>query len=148
MFNLSEASRRAHLRKRIHILKLKNHCADAARQRHGLLARVSPSSRRMAVALLVATATLATDGCTFLRPPTPAPITASPLPVPSYDLPAQCTVTYAALLDLAELARRYGKLSGVFLNALGDLTGQLDDCLSDRQGARQEGAPIGLASHV
>lgn len=44
-------------------------------------------------------------------------------------LPPQCTLQYAALLDLAELARHYGSSSAVFAGALDSVAGQLDECL-------------------
>jgi hypothetical protein len=40
-----------------------------------------------------------------------------------------CKVEYAAVLDLADVARRYGPSAGVFLDALGDLFDQLQECL-------------------
>ena len=54
--------------------------------------------------------------------------------------PAPCMTEYRALLDLADLARRYGPSAGVFLDPLGDMFGQLDDCLAAAQG---EGSWLG-----
>ncbi|BCQ57994.1 hypothetical protein [Burkholderia gladioli] len=51
-------------------------------------------------------------------------------PAPSADLPPECVVRYAALLDLAQLAYRYGPDASTFVNAIGELARSLDDCLS------------------
>lgn len=48
--------------------------------------------------------------------------------------PAPCAAEYSALLDLAELARRYGPSAGIFLEPLGDMFDQLDQCLMAAQG--------------
>jgi hypothetical protein len=37
---------------------------------------------------------------------------------------------YSAFLDLANLARRYGASAGVFVDALGDMMDQLQECIS------------------
>jgi hypothetical protein len=63
------------------------------------------------------------------------PVPVALLPVASLGLPSQCTMQYAALLDLAALARRYGRSSGVFADALDAVAGQLDDCLSQADSA-------------
>ncbi|WP_186029423.1 hypothetical protein [Burkholderia gladioli] len=51
-------------------------------------------------------------------------------PAPSADLPPECVARYAALLDLAQLAHRYGSDASTFVNAIGELARSLDDCLS------------------
>ncbi|MDN7755037.1 hypothetical protein [Burkholderia gladioli] len=51
-------------------------------------------------------------------------------PAPSADLPPECVTRYAALLDLAQLAHRYGPDASTFVNAIGELARSLDDCLS------------------
>ena len=45
------------------------------------------------------------------------------------DTPA-CTAEYAAVLDLAALARSYGAGAGLFMDALGTQFDQLDQCLT------------------
>jgi hypothetical protein len=45
------------------------------------------------------------------------------------DASRDCSARYAALLDLAELARRDGKSSGVVVRALSDPRGAMIDCL-------------------
>lgn len=84
---------------------------------------------RMSVgASLLAAATLAT----FMKlspPPAPVPVTDTPPPN------ASCVAEYSALLDLAELARRYGHSGGVFLDPLGEMFDQLDQCLEFRRNA-------------
>jgi hypothetical protein len=51
-------------------------------------------------------------------------------------LPASCAYAYGALLDVATLARSYGRGSSVFVDAIDQLTRQLDDCIS--QATRKE----------
>ena len=51
-------------------------------------------------------------------------------PVPTARLPAPCAATYEALLDVATLARSYGRASKLFVGAIGELAGQLHDCMS------------------
>lgn len=87
--------------------------------------------KRAALALSLAVATLAGTGCVSTTTP-PLPIAAAPFP--TEDLPAQCVVSYAALLDLADLATRYGHASSVFLDALGNLSDKLSDCLTQADG--------------
>ena len=58
-------------------------------------------------------------------------------------LPAACAYAYGALLDAATLARSYGRASSLFVDAIGQLTWQLDDCLS--QARRKENSyPVRL----
>lgn len=45
------------------------------------------------------------------------------------DASRDCSAHYAALLDLAELARREGKSSGVVVRGLSDRRGALSGCL-------------------
>jgi hypothetical protein len=73
------------------------------------------------------------------QPPPPADTaTAAPKPPLRASTPAgPCVEEYSALLDLADLARSYGKSSGVFFDPLGDLFDELDQCLSAAQGAAQ-----------
>jgi hypothetical protein len=47
----------------------------------------------------------------------------------SGDAPRDCSARYAALLDLAELARRDGKSSEVVVRALSDRRGAMSECL-------------------
>jgi hypothetical protein len=66
--------------------------------------------------------------------PPPAPPVAMPgAPTLASAPPAPCAEEYRALLDLADLARRYGPSSGIFLDPLGDMFEQLDQCLSAAQ---------------
>ena len=72
--------------------------------------------------------------------PEPPPRTEKTLASSALGPPAPCMTEYRALLDLADLARRYGPSAGVFLDPLGDMFGQLDDCLAAAQG---EGSWLG-----
>ncbi|WP_449182342.1 hypothetical protein [Trinickia sp. YCB016] len=65
-----------------------------------------------------------------------------PAPSAESQLPPRCAANYAALLDLAELAREYGKSSVSFVHAIDSVAGQLDDCLYD---AQDEGPEQGSA---
>ncbi|MBW5288154.1 hypothetical protein [Burkholderia gladioli] len=56
-------------------------------------------------------------------------------PAPSADLPPECVARYAALLDLAQLAHRYGPDASTFVNAIGELARSLDECLSETRRA-------------
>lgn len=47
------------------------------------------------------------------------------------DSSLDCSARYAALLDLAELARRDGKSSDVVVRGLSDRGGVMSDCFSD-----------------
>ena len=69
-----------------------------------------------------------------------APSTDADQAAPSAEsqLPPRCAANYAALLDLAELAREYGKSSVSFVHAIDSVAGQLDDCLYDAQGEGPE----------
>ncbi|MFT4068451.1 hypothetical protein [Paraburkholderia sp.] len=49
--------------------------------------------------------------------------------------PRDCSARYAALLDLAELARRDGKSSEVVVRGLSEQGGALSDCLAAGRGA-------------
>ncbi len=71
---------------------------------------------------------------------TPAPVTVpSPrLPVAAADVPTQCAVDYAAVLDVLGLAQRYGSSAAVFQTAFDDLMTQLGDCLAGASGAAPE----------
>ncbi|CAB3783616.1 hypothetical protein LMG28688_01683 [Paraburkholderia caffeinitolerans] len=87
-------------------------------------------SRAMAIAATAATLA----GCAPQQAPwsiaaMPSPLLAPALPDPNEALPPQCTPTYAGLLDLALLARRYGRSSGIFIDALGNMADQLGECL-------------------
>ncbi|MEQ5842902.1 hypothetical protein N0A02_25940 [Paraburkholderia acidicola] len=94
--------------------------------------------KRIALALSIAVATLADAGCVATVPPPPSP-PIDAVPFATAELPPQCVVSYVALLDLAELARRYGRASSVFLDALGDLSDQLNNCLKQADDARTPG---------
>jgi hypothetical protein len=41
---------------------------------------------------------------------------------------AHCALKYAAVLDLAELARRDGKSSSAYLHAFSNVASQMNDC--------------------
>ena len=49
-----------------------------------------------------------------------------------------CSLKYAAVLDLAELARRDGKSSSAYQHAFSNVAGQMSDC---DNGARYAGSP-------
>lgn len=55
---------------------------------------------------------------------------------------APCAAEYNALLDMAELARRYGPAAGMFLDPLGDMFDQLNQCLETAQEASPGGNDI------
>jgi hypothetical protein len=62
--------------------------------------------------------------------------------------PGDCTVEYAAVLDLAAIARRYGQSAAVFLDALGDLFDQLQECLDHTGAQRTEGADTEVLNRI
>jgi hypothetical protein len=84
--------------------------------------------------------------CASSPPPSPSfalPMASAKPPSVASAPPAPCAAEYSALLDLAELARRYGPSAGVFLDPLGDMFEQLDECLTAaRDGARPASAGI------
>ncbi|NLP60316.1 hypothetical protein [Paraburkholderia sacchari] len=94
-------------------------------------------TRQISRALAIAAAAAMLAGCA--PPQAPWSITAKPspllvpalpdLPAPTEALPSQCAPTYAGLLDLALLAKRYGRSSGIFIDALGNMASQLGACL-------------------
>lgn len=65
-------------------------------------------------------------------------VPAMSLTPPPSDSQGHCVVEYSALLDLADLARRYGQSAGIFLDAIGDMVDQLDACLSGSGGINRE----------
>jgi hypothetical protein len=85
----------------------------------------------------LAAATISVANATPATPATPAVSAEPPAPPAAAELPPRCAANYAALLDLAELAREYGKSSVSFVNAIDSVAGQLDDCLYDAQGPEQ-----------
>ena len=71
----------------------------------------------------------------------PLPIPTEHSPQPASDLPPHCALKYAAVLDLAELERSYGKSSGAYLHAFGNVAGQMNDChKGERYSATSSGA--------
>jgi len=92
------------------------------------------------VPLIVAFAALAAATVSVANAAPSANI-AQPAPPAAPELPPRCAANYAALLDLAELAREYGKSSVNFVNAIDSVAGQLDDCLYDAQGQGPERGP-------
>jgi hypothetical protein len=54
---------------------------------------------------------------------------------------SSCGLHYAALLDLAELARYYGEGSGAYRHAFGRVANQLDACRNDERYAAASPAP-------
>lgn len=84
---------------------------------------------RRAAALLMVALPIFIASCSM--PPPPTPLMPPPSPsAPVVGLPPACALQYNALLDLADLARRYGPSAGMFLDPLGDMFDQLDHCLS------------------
>lgn len=70
----------------------------------------------------------------------PASILAPHSPhLPRLSHPPRCALKYAAVLDLAELARRDGKSSSVYRHAFNNVAGQIDECNS---GARYASASV------
>ncbi|QCP53512.1 hypothetical protein FAZ95_31210 [Trinickia violacea] len=92
------------------------------------------------VPLIVAFAALAAATISVANAAPPANAE-PPAPSAESELPPRCAANYAALLDLAELAREYGKSSVSFVHAIDSVAGQLDDCLYDAQGPNPEQGP-------
>jgi|GEM_PF-1395662 len=63
--------------------------------------------------------------------------------LPRLSHPPRCALKYAAVLDLAELARRDGKSSNVYLHAFNNVAGQIDECNS---GARYASASVAVVA--
>jgi hypothetical protein len=53
-----------------------------------------------------------------------------------------CAAEYRALLDLAALARQYGTSTQIFLDPLGEMFNQLDDCLSAENDGDASRGPV------
>jgi hypothetical protein len=66
-------------------------------------------------------------------------------PVVAAGEPPPCAMEYTALLDLATLARSYGPNAGLFMDALGELVDQLDQCMGARGRGDGWRAPDGAA---
>ncbi|MFC0397288.1 hypothetical protein [Paraburkholderia rhizosphaerae] len=79
------------------------------------------------------------EGCTPVPLGNPTLVQMQAAAAPTVDLPKQCAARYAALLDLAGLARSYGSSSGIYLDALGAMADQLDECLSGGAERGREG---------
>ena len=77
--------------------------------------------------------------CTIPAPSTSMASAKLPDPPP----PGPCVAEYSALLDLADLARRYGSSAGIFLHPIGDVVDQLDACLAASDEA-DEDRPVKL----
>lgn len=88
-----------------------------------------------ALALMVALAARVGGDTDALPVPIPA---AQPTPGAAGS-PPQCALKYAAVLDLAELARGYGKSSGVYRHAFGNVSGQMDACRTGKHHASSSG---------
>jgi hypothetical protein len=80
-------------------------------------------------------------GCTSPSPVTRTPVaqasiaqTVTPLGSAS---PSPCAVEYRAFLDLAALARTYGRSAEVFLDPLGDMVDHLDQCFAAAEGPQR-----------
>ncbi|CAM2163204.1 conserved exported hypothetical protein [Paraburkholderia sacchari] len=91
-------------------------------------------TRQISHALAIAAAAVMLVACAPPQAPwtiaaMPSPLPAPALPTPTEALPPQCAPTYAGLLDLALLAKRYGRSSGIFIGALGNMADQLGACL-------------------
>jgi hypothetical protein len=84
--------------------------------------------------LVLATGALA-GACAEPQAAAPAPM--APAPTVASAPPGPCATEYNALLDLADLARRYGPSAGLFLDPLGDMFDKLDQCMSAAQDAAQ-----------
>ena len=63
--------------------------------------------------------------------------------LPRLSHPPRCALKYAAVLDLAELARRDGKSSSVYRHAFNNVAGQIDECNS---GARYASASVAVVA--
>jgi hypothetical protein len=105
---------------------------QSAYARRGLLSRAMATA--FAAAMLAGcaprqslspVASLPAPPVRLLAPALPAPTEA----LPTEALPPECVSRYAGLLDLATLAARYGRSSGLFIDALGDMASQLSACL-------------------
>ncbi|MEW6346585.1 MAG: hypothetical protein AB1704_38615 [Pseudomonadota bacterium] len=71
----------------------------------------------------------------------PPHVQQAPRPLALDSASPPCGLHYAALLDLAELARHYGKGSGAYRHAFGSVTNQLDACRSDERYAAASPGP-------
>jgi hypothetical protein len=100
------------------------------------------------VPLAVAFVALAAATISVANAAAPGAQAEPPSPPAAAELPPRCAANYAALLDLAELAREYGKSSVSFVNAIDSVAGQLDDCLYDAQGQGPEQGPVAWQSLV
>jgi hypothetical protein len=108
-----------------------------------------PASRLGTALALLGAAAL--GGCADpAAPPTPA----GAIPVASAEPAPACTAEYAAVLDLAALARSYGAGAPVFMDALGAQFDRLDECLTahnaaglhDANGRRPDGGAMPIAA--
>ncbi|SDG24892.1 hypothetical protein [Paraburkholderia phenazinium] len=70
------------------------------------------------------------------------PLHAPPAPHPLYRPDSlSCGLHYAVVLDLAELARQYGKGSHAYRHAFGSVANQLDVCRTDERYAAASSGP-------
>lgn len=58
---------------------------------------------------------------------------------------SSCGLRYAAVLDLAEFARHYGKTSGAYRHAFGSVANQLDACRTDERYAAASSDPADVS---
>lgn len=68
-------------------------------------------------------------------PPPASPVATEKAPASlTFAPPAACAAEYRALLDVADLARRYGQSAGIFSDPLGDMFDERDQCLTAARG--------------
>jgi hypothetical protein len=72
------------------------------------------------------------------------PQSASALPSPSPHSP-HCALKYAAVLDLAELARRDGKSSSAYQHAFNRVAGEMNDCGSGARYVASSSVAVAVA---
>ena len=91
-----------------------------------LVSGVAAGSVTLIVAVAVMTLVVARVDSETDAFPVAIPVEASPLA--SSVSPPRCAPRYTAVLDLAELERNYGKASGAYRHAFGDVSGKMMDC--------------------
>lgn len=99
----------------------------------GLLSGVVTGAVMLIVAVTVMTAVVARVDSETDAFPVAIPAEASPLALSSS--PPRCALQYTAVLDLGELERRYGKASGAYRHALGNVSATMNDCQTGERDA-------------
>lgn len=93
--------------------------------------RLATSMLTLLVAITVMTVVVAKVDSETDAFPVAIPVEASSLA--SSSLPPRCALQFAAVLDLAELERSYGKTSGAYRQAFGNVSGKIHDCRANER---------------